>query len=101
MQDSEIQAIYERHRAEYADLGLTAEQLVRMAQEVRKQGFAEVYESFDEVGTVGLGIAFRIGNHGMGAISLATLIARLGKDRREALLDLLRRELQDLGLREL
>lgn len=100
MQDSEIQAIHERHEAEYADIGLTTEQVLRMAHDVRRQGYAEVYESFDEIGTVGLGIAFRIGHHGMGSISLATLTARLSKERREALLELMRKELRDLGLRE-
>lgn len=100
MQDSEIQAIYDRHRAEYDDLGLTFEQLLQMAHETRRQAYAEAYAAFDEIGTVGLGIAFRIGNHGMGAISLATLTARLSKERRTILLDLLRTELQELGLRE-
>ena len=95
-----MRAIYERHQAEYDDMGLTLEQVLRMAHDVRRQGYAEVYESFDEIGTVGIGIAFRIGHHGMGAISLATLTARLSNERRDALLELMRKELRDLGLRE-
>jgi DNA-binding IclR family transcriptional regulator len=100
MQDSEIEAIYQRHQKEYAEIGLSLENLLAMAHKTRRQGYAEVHEAFDEIGTVGLGIAFRIGHHGMGAISLATLTARLSKERRDALLGVMRNELKELGLRE-
>lgn len=100
MQDSEIRTIYQRHQAEYVDLGMPVEHLLAVAQKIRRQGYAEVHEAFDEVGTTALGMAFRIGHHGMGAISLGTLAARLNEERREFLLGLMRGELKEMGLRD-
>ncbi|WP_353147473.1 IclR family transcriptional regulator [Pollutimonas bauzanensis] len=99
MQPAEIKRIYESHIDEYQEQGVELDQLLTAAQEVRQCGYALTYDAFDEVGIAGLGIAFRIGSHGIGAISLATLTARLGPERLRELQAMLAAELKGLSLR--
>lgn len=97
MEDSEIREIYQRHPLEYKEAGLDLQGLFAKANDVRARGFALTYDEFDEIGVAGVGVAFHVSHHGMGAISLATLTARLGVDRIETLRKLLTKEVQELG----
>lgn len=97
MDNAEIKAIYERHQSEYMDLRMDLNSLFSKANDVRDRGFALTYDEFDEIGVAGVGIAFHISHHGMGAISLATLTARLGVERIETLRKLLANEVRSLG----
>lgn len=48
----------------------------------------------------GFGMAFKMGEHDMGALSIATLTARFGFERRHTLRQLFATELRGLGLHE-
>lgn len=98
MEDAEIAATFHRNRTSYVQQNITAEQLRAMAIAVREQGCAVVLDAFGEAGVAGSGIAFRMGDHGMGAISIATLTARFGFERQHKLRQLIETELRGLGL---
>lgn len=100
MNEGEIVATFRRNEPAYIQQGIDAERLVQMATSARNQGCAVVFDSFGEVGVAGLGLAFRLGEHGMGALSLATLTARFGFERQHTLRRLFETELRALGLYE-
>ncbi|BCN40888.1 hypothetical protein ALDI51_42070 [Alicycliphilus denitrificans] len=50
-----------------------------------------------ELGIAGIGAAFHIGDHGMAALSIATLTARFSQERQQALTHLLKEEIGQLG----
>ena len=95
----ELAQTHARHAAEYAEWGMDADRLQEMATVVQQTGHAVTYDAI-EIGVSGCGMAFRMGNHGMGALSIATLTARFGPERQQMLADLFRRELQSLGLHD-
>lgn len=100
MDDAEVIATFHRNEVAYAEQGLDVGRLLQLATAARNQGCAVVFDSFGEVGVAGLGMAFRMGEHGMGALSLATLSARLGFERQHTLRNLFETELRALGLHD-
>lgn len=98
MDSAEITATFARNAAAYADHGITVERLKSMAMAVREQGCCVVFDSFGEVGVAGFGIAFRMSDHGMGAISIATLTARFGFERQHKIRQLIETELRSIKL---
>jgi len=98
MEDAEIAATFQRNRASYAEQHITTEQLQAMATAVREQGCVVTFDAFGEAGVAGFGIAFKMGDHGMGAISIATLTARFGFERQHKMRQLIETELRELGL---
>lgn len=97
IEDNELREAYRRHITEYAEQGIDLDLLLSMAATARTQGYALTYDAV-EVGVAGLGMAFRIGTHGIGAISLGTLTARFGEDRQRDLQILFHSELEGAGL---
>ncbi|RJF92394.1 IclR family transcriptional regulator [Noviherbaspirillum saxi] len=93
----ELVEAYRRHEAEYAAAEFSLEELQSTADAARAQGYSLTYDAV-EVGVAGIGMAFKIGTNGMGAISLGTLTARFGKERQCQLRDLFRNELEGAGL---
>ncbi|MFZ4285798.1 IclR family transcriptional regulator [Variovorax sp. HJSM1_2] len=98
MDDAEIAATFARNAAAYAEQGMTLDKLHAMGMAVREQGCCVVFDSFGEVGVAGFGIAFRMSDHGMGAVSIATLTARFGFERQHKMRQLIATELRGLGL---
>ena len=98
MEDAEIAGTFARNAAAYAESQINLERLHGMATAVREQGCSLVFDSFGETGVAGFGIAFRMGEHGMGAISIATLASRFGYERQHRLRQLFETELRGLGL---
>jgi DNA-binding IclR family transcriptional regulator len=98
MDKVEIAATFSRNATAYADNLIDEEMLQSKATAVREQGCALVFDAFGEVGVAGFGMAFRMGEHGMGAISIATLTARFGFERQHRMRQLLETELRGLGL---
>jgi len=97
MEKNEIAATFARNASAYADMYIDGELLQNKATAVREQGCALVLDSFGEVGVAGFGMAFRMGEHGMGAISIATLTAHFGFERQHKIRQLLETELRGLG----
>lgn len=97
--DAEIVEIHKRNAAEYAAHEIDAARLLAMAHAVRATDLALTFDAL-EVGVAGAGMAFRMGEHGMGGLSIATLTARFGPERQHMLGDVLRTELRGLGLRD-
>jgi DNA-binding IclR family transcriptional regulator len=95
----EIKALYERHRKEYAERNLDLDDLLEMRATNKKLGCTYTYDA-NEVGVAAIGMAFRMGAQGIGAISLGTLTARFNEDRQYELRDLFFRELNAVGLLE-
>jgi DNA-binding IclR family transcriptional regulator len=93
----ELIETYHRHAKEYDDLGMDLDHLLSIAASARAQGYALTYDAV-EIGVAGIGMAFRIGAQGMGAISIGTLTARFGPERRRDLYDLFLRELASIEL---
>ena len=98
MDPAEIAAIHARNAAQYAENGLAVEQLLQTGVAAREQGCMVTFDAFGEVGVAGFGIAFRMGEHAMGALSIATLTARFGYERQHRLRQLMETELRALGL---
>lgn len=98
MDKTEIAGAFSRNAAAYADIRIDEELLQGMSIAVREQGCALVFDAFGEVGVAGFGVAFRMGEQGMGAISIATLTARFGFERQHRMRKLLETELRSLGL---
>ena len=97
MSDDEISEAYQRQATEYHDRQIALERLLAVAEAVRERGCAITFESF-EIGVTGIGIGFRMGEHAMGAISIATLTQRFGPERQQSLQALLHNELRGLDL---
>lgn len=97
LDDAEIGALWTRNRAAYQEHGIPQERLIAMAHAVRARGLAITFDSF-ESGVAGLGMAFRLGEHAMGALSIATLTPRFGPERQHELALLMAAELKALGL---
>lgn len=100
MDAAEIAATHERNASAYNEHGIDIDRLVTMGAAVREQGCAVTFDAFGEVGVAGFGMAFKMGEHGMGALSLATLTARFGFERQHTLRQLFATELRGLGLHE-
>ena len=98
MGDDEVAATFARNAAAYAEHQIGLDRLQAMGTAVREQGCALVFDSFGELGVAGFGIAFRMGEQGMGAISIATLTARFGFERQHKLRQLFETELRALKL---
>lgn len=94
---AELDLIWTRNRSAYEDQGITQKQLRATAQAARVRGYATTFDQL-EAGVAGLGVAFRIGIHAMGAISIATLTPRLVPERERQLVSLISAELEALGL---
>lgn len=97
---AEIAEMYHNHEAEYIEQGMSLDQLLDMAQEARERGYGLTHDAFGEIGIAGIGVAFRIGAQGIGAISVATLTARLGTERLRSMVELLNSEIRQLSLRD-
>ncbi len=97
MDEVEIAKLWERHAAEYGALGFSLERLQAMAHAVRQRRIAITFDAI-EPGVAGIGVAFRIGSHAMGALSIGTHTARFGPERQFQLGELLKAELDALGL---
>lgn len=100
MNDAEMTAAFARNADAYAAHGIDAPRLTAKGTAVREQGCAVTFDSFGEVGVAGFGMAFKMGEHGMGALSIATLTARFGFERQHTLRQLFATELRSLGLHE-
>jgi len=95
--DVEITQIWHRHAADYTACGIPLERMLAMAQAMRTRRLALIFDSI-EPGVAGIGMAFHLGEHAMGALSIGTLAARFGLERQHALGELLAGELTALGL---
>ncbi|WP_049773814.1 IclR family transcriptional regulator [Verminephrobacter eiseniae] len=98
MDEAEVAGTFARNSTAYAEHRISLDRLQALGTAVREQGCALVFDSFGETGVAGLGIAFRMGKHGMGAISVATLTARFGFERQHRVRQLVETELRGLGL---
>lgn len=97
--DEELRQIHSRNHESYRDHRISVEDLLGAAHKVKRaEGIAITYDAV-EIGVAGMGAAFRMAEHGMGAISIATLTARFGKERQLQMRDMFLRELQELDLR--
>lgn len=94
---AEVEALYARHRKEYAENGLDLEDLMDMRATAIKLRCVYTYDA-NEAGVAAIGMAFRMGAQGIGAISLGTLTARFSEERKAQLRDLFLRELDAIGL---
>lgn len=101
MSDAELVTTHARNAKAYAEHGIDAGRLIALGAAIREQGCAMTFDAFGEVGVAGLGIAFKMGEHGMGALSIATLTARFGFERQHTLRHLIETELDGLGLARL
>lgn len=97
MDDEELRRVWQRHAADYTARGIPLERLLAMAHAVRSRGCAITFDSI-EAGVAGIGLAFRLGEHAMGALSIGTLTARFGPERQHELGELLAAEIRTLGL---
>ncbi len=97
MDDAEIGRVWQRHADDYTGRGIPLERLLAMARAVRVQRCAITFDAV-EPGVAGIGMAFRLGEHAMGALSIGTLTARFGPERQYELGELLAGELRTLGL---
>lgn len=97
MSDDDIAEAWLRQVTEYQDRQIGLERLLAVAGAVRERGCAITFEAF-EIGVAGIGVAFQMGEHAMGAISIATLTQRFGPERQQALQALLNNELRGLDL---
>lgn len=99
MDEDELMQLWHRRTHEFGARGLTRNRLLAMAQAVR---INEHVINFDAVepGVAGLGMAFEMGAHAMGAISMSTLSAQFGPDRQYQFRQVLCSELENMGLRE-
>lgn len=97
MDEAEIKKLWDRHAADYIKLGFTQERLQAMSHAVRQRRIAITFDAI-EPGVAGIGVAFRIGSHAMGALSIGTQTARFGPERQFQLGELLKAELDALGL---
>ncbi|MFT3955716.1 MAG: IclR family transcriptional regulator [Piscinibacter sp.] len=97
MDDDELRRIWQRHAVDYTARGIPLERLLAMAHAVRTRGCAITFDSI-EAGVAGIGLAFRLGEHAMGALSIGTLTARFGPERQHELGELLATEIRALGL---
>lgn len=97
MDEPEITKLWQRHAADYTALGFSQERLHAMSHAVRQRRIAITFDAI-EPGVAGIGVAFRIGNHAMGALSIGTHTARFGPERQFRLSELLKAELDALGL---
>lgn len=97
MEDAEIAATYRRERESYLEQSCEVQHLLSMAVAVREQGCVLVFDSFGEAGVAGFGVAFKMGDHGIGAIGIATLTARFGFERQHKVGQLIETELRGLG----
>ena len=95
--DAELSAVWTRNRAAYLDREMPRERLLAMAHAVRVRGLAITFDSI-EPGVAGIGIAFRMGEHAMGALSIGTLTPRFGPERQHELGELMLAQLKALGL---
>ena len=90
MGDAELAALH-AHEKDYSALGLGLAQLRARAAAVRRTGASVVFNR-DEYHIAGVSVAFNVAGHGMLAISIGTLGARLGPERLQQMIDLLRGE---------
>ncbi|UZG44407.1 IclR family transcriptional regulator [Caldimonas thermodepolymerans] len=98
MDDDEISATWSRHETEYLDHDISRDRLLAMARAVRVNDMLAITFDAVETGVAGIGKAFRLGTHAMGALSIGTLTARFGPERQLELAELLTAELKTLGL---
>lgn len=97
MDAAEVAGLHARNAKAYAEAGLAPEQLQNDRMAAQEQGCMLTFDSFGEIGVAGFGIAFRMGEHAMGALSIATLTARFGYERQHRLRQLMETELRGLG----
>lgn len=97
MEDAEIGRVFHRHAEDYGARGITLERLLGMAHAVRARGSAITFDALEQ-GVAGIAIGFQFGDHAMGALSIATSIARFGPERQFQLSELLAAELRALNL---
>lgn len=91
----ELLALHRRHAARYAEMGLDAERLLKEAEQARRQAHAFTINNL-EVGIGGVGLAFRIARLGIGAISVASIAAKLTPQRHHELVALIGDELRQI-----
>lgn len=97
MDAEELTQVWQRRAREYQARSIPLERLLAMAHAARVHGHVISFDAV-EPGVAGVGIAFPIGKHAMGALSMGTLTAQFGPDRQLQLRELLTQELQDMGL---
>lgn len=93
--DEEIERIFERHAAEYAQAGFTRERLRRAVQQTRAAGHADIEDTIT-VGVSGVGLTFAASATTLAAISFGAITPRLPAVRRQELAALLQAELPAL-----
>ena len=97
MRDEELSQVWHRRSAEYTARRIPLERLRAMAHAVRVQGHVINFDAV-EPGVAGIGMAFRMGEHAMGALSMGTLTAQFGPERQHQFRELLAAELRTLNL---
>lgn len=91
--DPEIDAIFTRHRVEYERMGITRQRMKDLVQRTRRTGYSET-ENMITAGAGGVGAAFEISRGNYAALSVASVLSRMGKSRREWIAALVREEIR-------
>lgn len=94
--DAEVQAHFARHEAEYGRLRMTADQLMRVVRETRRNGYAESHD-FRQDETNGVGCGFRLARNSHAGISIAAINSRMQPERRQELGAQLARDVAELA----
>jgi DNA-binding IclR family transcriptional regulator len=96
--DAEIAALHERHAAEYARSGLSAERLMALVAATRAAGYAQTSD-FRRDETSGVGCAVRLSASTWAGLSIAAINSRMPAERRHTLGLRLAQALQDFEWR--
>ena len=92
LEDAEVQRIFERHAAEYAQAGFSRERLLQAVRHTRTQAWADIEDTLT-VGVSGVGLTFAAAPGTLAAISFGAITPRLAPERKQELAQLLRAEL--------
>ncbi len=93
---SDVDAVYSRHAAEFRAAGINIGDLRADIREVRALGYAAMQDLIT-VGVAGVGCAFRASSSMLAAISIAAISSRLDLKRQRELGDLIRGECGQLA----
>ncbi|WP_348755228.1 IclR family transcriptional regulator [uncultured Aquincola sp.] len=94
--DPEIEALHARHRSEFMPTGLSLVRLRSLVATARQQGYSSTTGLVNEsVGGVGMSFELKSGGHA--AISIAAIRARMGRERKLWMAQLLATELRSAG----
>lgn len=86
--DDEVERIYERNAAEYAQADFTRERLLQAVRQTRQRGWSDIVDTLT-VGVSGVGATFHASPATLAAISFGAITPRLPPERKQELAQLL------------